>query len=77
MAVTSKIIDESKAEIYAEAGIPEYWLIRPEKREADLFLSPTKDGYLEKRTLGEQEVIRSIVFPVIAFKLCEVLPPRS
>src|SRR5262245_3154115 len=29
VAVSSAVLDEGKAEIYAEADIPEYWLVRP------------------------------------------------
>ena len=32
VAVTTRVIDESKADIYAEAGIAEYWIVRPEDR---------------------------------------------
>jgi Uma2 family endonuclease len=34
--VTSQAIDESKADIYAEAGVAEYWLVRPDDRTVEL-----------------------------------------
>jgi Uma2 family endonuclease len=76
VAVTSRVIDESKAEIYAEAGIPEYWLVRPEKREVDIFLEPAGDRYQTKHTLRERDVLKSEVFPHVAFKVSDILPPK-
>src|SRR5438445_3638773 len=37
VAVSSVALDEGMAEIYAEAGIPEYWLVRPEARAVDVY----------------------------------------
>ena len=36
VSVTSQAIDESKADIYAEAGVAEYWLVRPDDRTVEL-----------------------------------------
>src|SRR6266404_4118364 len=48
VAVSSVAVDEGMGEIYAEAGIPEYWLVRPEQRAVDLYREPTSRGYLTK-----------------------------
>src|SRR2546428_9613109 len=58
VAVTSRALDESKAEIYAEAGILEYWLVRPEEQAVDVYREPTSDGYLSRRTLTPRESLR-------------------
>jgi Uma2 family endonuclease len=74
IAITSTAIDESKAEIYAEGGIPEYWLVRPEHREADIYSQPEGSGYSLKRTLKAKDTVRCGSLPGVEFRLAEVLP---
>ena len=77
VAVRSLSLDEGKAEIYAEGGILEYWLVRPENRAVDVYREPAKDGYLSKATVVEPEILRCASIPGIAFGLAEILPVRS
>lgn len=46
VAVSSEAIDREKASIYAEAGIPEYWLVLPEKKLLERFTDPSGEAYL-------------------------------
>jgi Uma2 family endonuclease len=41
-----------KARIYAEFGIPEYWIVNLRDRELEVFLGPGPDGYAESVVLG-------------------------
>ncbi|HUC86408.1 MAG TPA: Uma2 family endonuclease [Candidatus Acidoferrales bacterium] len=77
VAVSSLPLDEGKAEIYAEAGILEYWLVRPENRAVDVYREPASDGYLSKTTLIEPEILRCANIPEIEIGLAEILPVRS
>lgn len=45
VAVSSLEIDRFKALIYAAAGIPEYWIVRPEERIVEVYRDPTPQGY--------------------------------
>src|SRR5437764_11297811 len=74
VALTSRTLDESKAEIYAEAGILEYWLVRPEDRAADVYREPTSDGYLSRRTLTERDRFHCASIPSVEFPLMDILP---
>jgi Uma2 family endonuclease len=76
VAISSSDVDEGKAEIYAEAGIPEYWLVRPESRAVDVHREPTKDGYLSKSTLTERETLRSSMMAGVELVLATVLPAK-
>ena len=76
VAVTSEAIDESKAGIYAEAGIPEYWLVRPEQRAVDVYREPTSEGYLFKRTLSDHHKLSAVKIPGVDFALADILPAR-
>ncbi|MGA2864723.1 MAG: Uma2 family endonuclease [Verrucomicrobiota bacterium] len=77
VAVTSTALDEGKGEIYAEAGIPEYWLVRPEDRAVDLYRQPTSQGYLSKATLSEKDTLRCASIPGVEFPVAEILPGPS
>ena len=74
VAVTSKAVDHSKAEIYAEAGISEYWLVIPEERIVEVYCEPARDHYLSKRTLGEHDILRSAGIAGLEFSIAEILP---
>src|SRR6266851_1777684 len=63
VAVSSVALDESMGEIYAEAGIPEYWLVRPEDRAMDIYREPASGGYLSRTALSEGDTLRSASIP--------------
>jgi len=74
IAITGIAVDEGKAEIYAEAGILEYWLLRPENGAVDVYREPTPEGYLSKRTFGEHDVLRCMSIPGVEFAFRDILP---
>ena len=76
VAVTGEGIAESKAEIYSEARIPEYWLVRPKERIVDVYREPTNEGYASRRTLGEHDRVDCVEIPGVAFRVSDILPPR-
>ena len=45
IAVTSVETDREKGMIFAEAGIPEFWLVLPEKRQVEVYSEPSARGY--------------------------------
>ena len=77
IAISSVSIDEEKAHIYAEAGIPEYWLIRPETRELDLYREPTADGYASRTTLRDGDTLCAVALPGIEFAVSDIFPPLA
>lgn len=77
VAITSQEIDESKAYIYADAGIPEYWLVRPEQRVVDVFRKPTSDGYISKQTFNELNRLTCAVISGVEIPIADILPARS
>lgn len=53
---------KDKYEIYQEAKVPEYWIVRPEERSITLYV--LKDGlYSSSRPVVEGEWVRSATFP--------------
>jgi Uma2 family endonuclease len=74
VAVSSVLFDARKGEIYAEAGVPEYWVVRAEERELDVYSTPTREGYACKNTLREKDVLVCKSLTGIQFTVAEILP---
>ena len=45
IAVTTVETDREKALIFAEAGIPEFWLVLPQTRQVEVYSRPSAQGY--------------------------------
>lgn len=70
VAVATIGLDRDKAEIYAEAGIPEYWIVIPEQQLVEVYRSPTADGYnARERFEGPKSMVRPRVLPQAALQL--------
>ncbi len=76
VAVSRGELAETKADIYAEAGIPEYWLVRPEERRVEIYREPSAEGYLSKRSVRENETLRCGEIPEVEFPLAAILPAQ-
>lgn len=74
VAVTTYERDRAKADIYAEAGVPEYWIVRPEEHRVEVFSKPTPDGYGEWVELGEQDALNSSALPGFSIPLVALFP---
>ncbi len=77
VAVTSAAVDEGKAEIYAEAGIPEYWLVRAQERTVDVYSDPTHEGYRTKVTLTVAGTLQSVSLPGVVFPIADIFPAQA
>ena len=76
VAVTSAVVDEEKAEIYAEAGIAEYWLVRAEQRTVDVYRDPTPEGYRTKVTLTTGDTLQCASLPSVTFPVADIFPAK-
>lgn len=66
IAVSSLEIDRVKATIYAEAGVKEYWIVRPDLRSVEVYRSPSTAGYAEQLTLTSPALLRSTALPNVS-----------
>ena len=66
VAISSLEIDRIKAHIYAEADIPEYWIVCPEEKSVEVYRHPSPEGYAAP-----------IIFTAPAVLHCDVLPGVS
>ena len=64
-----------KARLYAEMGIPEYWLVNLVDSTVEVRRSP-KDGVYTKVSIHQRdETLALLAFPDISVALAEILPP--
>lgn len=77
ISVSTIEVDVEKAGIYAEAGVPEYWLVRPEQAEVDVYRSPANGRYAEKVTLGGADTLRCGSIAGVEVKLGELFAVRA
>ncbi len=60
VAISSIETELEKSRIYAAAGIPEYWIVRPEDQQIDVLRNPADGSYTNKTTVGGEETLTSI-----------------
>jgi len=54
---TTYDLDYDKQLLYAEAKIPEYWLVNLDKRETEVYSEPKNGVYTQKKVYGKNEAI--------------------
>ena len=74
ISISTVDIDQEKGAIYAEAGIPEYWIIRPAERIVDVCSRPARSGYAAKRMVHHSEILQSISVPALSVNLADIFP---
>ncbi len=57
VAVSSLRIDRLKLEIYAEAKIPEYWIVNVEAKSIEVYKNPEGHDYKEKKIYSLEDTI--------------------
>ena len=53
-----------KTKVYAEVGIPEYWVVNLRKRQVVVFRDPEDSDYLSKFTISEG-TLNPLAFPEV------------
>ena len=57
VAVSSAALDRENASLYAEAGIPEYWIVLGEERQIEVYRQPENGVYQQKRLYSVGETL--------------------
>jgi Uma2 family endonuclease len=65
---------KTKAIAYAQAGIPDYWVIDVEHRQLLVWRDPTPTGYSSPLVIEEQGAIVPLAFPQLRVPVVELLP---
>ena len=69
VAVSSIEIDRVKAQIYADAGVKEYWIVCPEEKCAEVYRNPGATGYAERTTVAPPAVLECAALPGVRVDL--------
>jgi Uma2 family endonuclease len=70
VSISTEDTDRSKAAVYAEVGVKEYWLVLPESRSIEIFTQPSSSGYASHDIMTD--VATSTVLPEFRVKLSEL-----
>ena len=66
---------ELTARLYAEMGVPDYWVVDLARRELVVHRDPAGDRYREVRTFGAGASVEVLRFPDVVVRVDDVLPP--
>lgn len=57
VAIATAGIDRAKAEVYAAAGVAEYWIVMPETRSIEIHREPSASGYGQRLTASGPDAV--------------------
>jgi Uma2 family endonuclease len=69
VAITSMEIDRLKAQIYAEAGVAEYWIASPEDKSVEIYRRPGAKRYAECSKVSAPAVLTCAALPGVRVDL--------
>lgn len=62
-----------KLGIYAENGVPEYWIVNLRERRVEVHTEPSRDGYAGVRHFGAGDVVSLLRFPDVVIPVDDVI----
>lgn len=68
---------EVKARLYAQARVPEYWLLELRAARVEVFTQPRSGRYAKKRTFKRGDVLRPTRFPSVAIEVAALFGSRA
>ncbi|MFT5465053.1 MAG: Uma2 family endonuclease [Verrucomicrobiales bacterium] len=77
VAISSIELDRKKAEIYAEAGVKEYWIVMPKTGSVEVFTQLEKGRYAASQVYGDEIEVGSTVLPDIRVRIPELFQPPA
>lgn len=72
IAGSSLEIVRLKGHIYAEAGVKEYWIVRPEEKCVEIFQEPGAQGYAKTMTVSTPVILPSTALDGVQVDLAEL-----
>ncbi len=65
----------TKAQIYGQAGIEDYWVLDVASRQLYVLRNPTSQGYGSELVLQEVDRISPLAFPNLTINVAQLFPP--
>ena len=65
---------EVKAPLYAEHGVPEYWLVDIPAATIEVYREPSEEGYRSMARATRGETLHPVSLPGFAVRTDEILP---
>ena len=67
VAIASHELDREKGAVYAEAGVPEFWIVLPEERAIEIYTAPSSQGYQQMQRHEDVDApLTSTVFSTLS-----------
>ena len=67
VAIATVELDREKGNIYAEAGVPEFWIVLPQEQAIEVYTSPSVEGYQQMRRHEDADApLISSIFPELS-----------
>jgi Uma2 family endonuclease len=67
---------ETKAKLYAQSGIADYWVLDVNNRQLHVLREPGEEGYQSEVILTADESVSPLEFPAIAIAVSQMLAPQ-
>lgn len=74
VAISSLELDREKAVLYAEAEVPEYWIVLGKEKTVEVYLAPQEGRYTRQRRYALHETIHSTALPALTVDLATLFP---
>ena len=65
-----------KAPVYAEAGVPEYWIVNVQDRCLEIHREPVAGRYARVERVPESGSVTLVAFSEVTIPVSQILPPR-
>jgi Uma2 family endonuclease len=62
-----------KLRLYAELGVPEYWIVDVVARRIEVYREPSQGAFGSKRVFEREEAIELVRFPDVAVRVSDVM----
>lgn len=75
LSPSNRAVDRrDKRQIYAEAGVPEYWIVDTEVRTVEVFVLEETEHYRLLERYGDGDRVQSRILPTLSVAVDEVIP---
>lgn len=74
VAVSSAVLDRENASLYAEAGIPEYWIVLGLERRVEVYRGPLHGNYQDKLLGGLNDTLECVSVPAVRIRVSDLFP---